>query len=109
MTTEKAIEQLESLMQERESKVHRDDFDDVFLQDMEALKVGITALEKQVPKKIPAVNTPCHVKAFDSDTETVCTFCCATCPVCSKWIVANVNHKYCQYCGQALDWSDENG
>lgn len=108
MTTEQAIYQLTDLIKDRESFCYRDDFDDVFLQDIEALKVGITALEKQVPKKIPAVNTPCHVKAFDSDTETVCTFCCVTCPVCSKWIVANVNHKYCQYCGQALDWSDEN-
>ena len=109
MTAEKAIEQLNSLMNDRENHVHRDDFDDMFLQDIEALKVGISALEKQLTKKIPAVNTPCHVKAFDSDTETVYTYSCVNCPVCSKWIVANVNHKYCQYCGQALDWSDENG
>lgn len=71
-----------------------------------AIETAIQALEKQVPKKITAVNNPCHVKAFDSETETVCTFCCVNCPVCSKWIVANVNHKHCQYCGQALDWSD---
>ena len=73
-----------------------------------ALGIAVQALEKQLPKKIPAVNTPCHVKAFDSDTETVYTYSCVKCPVCSKWIVANVNHEYCQYCGQALDWSDEN-
>ena len=74
---------------------------------VEVLKETITALEKQLPKKIPAVNTPCHVKAFDSDTETVYTYSCVNCPVCSKWIVANVNHKYCQYCGQALDWGNK--
>ena len=107
MTTEKAIEQLKSLIQDRESKVHRDDFDEVFEQDIEALKVGISALEKQVPKKITAINSPCHVKAFDSESETVYTYSCINCPVCSKWIVANVNHKYCQYCGQALDWSEK--
>ena len=106
MTTEQAIYQLTDLIKDRESFCRRDDFDDVFLQDIEALKVGISALEKQVPKKIPAVNTPCHVKAFDSDTETVYTYSCVKCPVCSKWIVANVNHKCCQYCGQALDWSE---
>ena len=107
MTTKKAIYQLTDLIKDRESFCHRDDFDDMFLQDIEALKIGISALEKQVPKKITAVNSPCHVKAFDSESETVYTYSCINCPVCSKWIVANVNHKYCQYCGQALDWSEE--
>ena len=31
MTAEKAIEQLNSLMNDRENHVHRDDFDDIFL------------------------------------------------------------------------------
>ena len=78
MTTEQAIYQLTDLIKDRESFCRRDDL----------------------------VNTPCHVKAFDSDTETVYTYSCVKCPVCSKWIVANVNHKCCQYCGQALDWSE---
>lgn len=107
MTIEKAIEQLEDLIKDRESFMVGDYDKSIYDRDKEALQTAITALEKQVPKKIPAVNTPCHVKAFDSDTETVYTYSCVKCPVCSKWIVANVNHKYCQYCGQAFDWSDE--
>ena len=51
MTTEKAISQLESLIQDRESKIHRDDFDDMFLQDIEACKAGIKALEKRREKR----------------------------------------------------------
>jgi len=109
MTIEKAIEQLEDLTKEAESHMTGNKIDDeIPIDDKTALEMAIQALEKQVPKKIPAVKTPCHVKAFDSDTETVYTYSCVNCPVCSKWIVANVNHKYCQYCGQALDWSDEN-
>ena len=34
MTTEKAIYQLTDLIKDRESFCHRDDFDDVFLQDI---------------------------------------------------------------------------
>ena len=52
MTTEQAIYQLTDLIKDRESFCHRDDFDDMFLQDIEALKIGISALEKQVPKKV---------------------------------------------------------
>ena len=51
MTTEKAIYQLTDLIRDRESFCHRDDFDDMFLQDIEALKIGISALEKLMPKK----------------------------------------------------------
>ena len=36
MTTEKAIYQLTDLIKDRESFCHRDDFDDMFLQDIEA-------------------------------------------------------------------------
>lgn len=96
MTVEKAIEILKRV----------DGMECKFEGYTTALGIAVQALEKQLPKKIPAVKTPCHVKAFDSDTETVYTYSCVNCPVCSKWIVANVNHKYCQYCGQALDWSD---
>lgn len=108
MTTEKAIAQLEDLIKDRESFLRRDDFDEVFLQDIEACRMGIQALEKQIPKKIMAVNDPCHVKALDSESAMIYTYSCIHCPNCSKWIVANTNHRYCEYCGQALDWSDGN-
>ena len=95
MTIEKAIEQLEDLIKDRESFCHRDDFDEVFLQDIEALKVGISALEKQIPKKVVnfMLNDGKLIKVF----KGICPYC--------QCIVTN---EYCSRCGQALDWSDEN-
>ena len=95
MTIEKAIEQLEDLIKDRESFCHRDDFDEVFLQDIEALKVGISALEKQIPKKVVnfMLNDGKLIKVF----KGICPYC--------QCIVTN---EYCSRCGQAFDWSDEN-
>ena len=97
MTIEKAIEQLEDLIKDRESFCYRDDFDDVFLQDIEALKVGISALEKQIPKKV------LNLMLNDGDGYLIKVFK-GICPYC-QCIVTN---EYCSRCGQALDWSDEN-
>lgn len=101
MTTEKAIYQLTDLIKDRESFCHRDDFDDMFLQDIEALKIGISALEKQVPKKV----------IYESAKNgKIYAFYWACCPNCGNDICDedNVELKFCTDCGQALDWSDEN-
>lgn len=90
MTIEKAIEQLEDLIKDRESFCHRDDFDDVFLQDIEALKVGISALEKQMPKKM-------HLGTA-----------WGVCPTCDR-IVETIQFfkpSYCPHCGQAVIWEE---
>ena len=94
MTTEQAIYQLTDLIKDRESFCHRDDFDDVFLQDIEALKVGITALEKQMPKKVLNL-------MLNADGKPTKVFK-GICPYCQ----CIVNNEYCSRCGQALDWSD---
>lgn len=101
MTTEKAIEQLNSLMNDRENHVHRDDFDEVFLQDIEACKMGIQALEKQVPKKVIWKN---------KRNGKIYIFSWALCPNCGSDTcdVHNEKFRFCPDCGQALDWSDEN-
>ena len=99
MTAEKAIEQLNSLMNDRENHVHRDDFDDIFLQDIEACKMGIQALEKQMPKKV----------IWESAKNgKIYAFYLACCPNCGNDICDedNVELKFCTDCGQALDWSD---
>ena len=44
MKIEKAIYQLEDLIKDRESFCHHDDFDEVFLQDIEACKMGVPAI-----------------------------------------------------------------
>ena len=94
MTTEKAIYQLTDLIKDRENFCHRDDFDDMFLQDIEALKVGIAALEKQVPKKL------INPKKISNRRWADCCYCKLTLPKPCR---------FCPRCGQALDWSDENG
>ena len=101
MTTEQAIYQLTDLIRDRESFCHRDDFDEVFLQDIEACKMGIQALEKQMPKKV----------IWESAKNgKIYAFYWACCPNCGNDICDedNVELKFCTDCGQALDWSDEN-
>lgn len=101
MTIEKAIYQLTDLIKDRESFCHHDDFDDVFLQDIEACKMGIQALEKLMPKKV----------IWESAKNgKIYAFYWACCPNCGNDICDedNVELKFCTDCGQALDWSDEN-
>jgi rRNA maturation endonuclease Nob1 len=92
MTIEKAIYQLGDLIKDRESFCQHDDFDDIFLQDIEACKMGIQALEKQVPKKV--------IWKY--------AFYWACCPNCKNNIYDEEKEKFkfCPDCGQALEWSD---
>ena len=105
MTTEKAIYQLTDLIKDRESFCHRDDFDDMFLQDIEACKAGIQALEKQMPKKVK--------REFITVNGCITCFETDVCPVCGndfyiEDLGQTMYYSFCPDCGQALDWSDEN-
>ena len=60
----------------------------------------IKALEKEISKNVSGLRT--KVKALDVETKQVLTYDCAKCPSCGKWL-SQVN-RYCQYCGQRLDW-----
>ena len=100
MTIEKAIYQLEDLIKDRESFCHHDDFDEVFLQDIEACKMGIQALENNIsvakgtwtaensrPKSFMFVCSLCKGKAYDKPygsakniSQKVCKL--AYCPNC---------------------------
>lgn len=66
---------------------------------------AIEAVKLQIPQKVK-IGQSSKVKAFDGD-DKVLTYKCYPCPNCGKWIVANENHKYCEWCGQKLDWSEE--
>ena len=90
MTIEKAIYQLTDLIRDRESFCHRDDFDEVFLQDIKACKVGIKALEKRKPKRL--------IKFGEDHYD---------CPDCMKSFNGAVKFHYCSGCGQALDWGEK--
>ena len=105
MTTEQAIYQLTDLIKDRESFCHRDDFDDMFLQDIEACKAGIQALEKQMPKKVK--------REFITVNGCITCFETDVCPACGndfyiEDLGQTMYYSFCPDCGQALDWSDEN-
>ena len=69
-----------------------------------AFETAIEALEKQIPKKI---------------THEATLQRCATCPTCKNVLdefidfipeqpKIRVTFTHCHFCGQALDWSDNN-
>ena len=59
---------------------------------LRAMRTAMTALAKQMPKKV--------VFFYPRDFS-------ANCPECDKRIEAHANHKYCCWCGQRLEWSDD--
>lgn len=60
----------------------------------EIQQVTIEALEKQIPKKV--------LEADDKDLSDIWY----RCPAC-KGDMTHIRGFYCPYCGQKLDWSDE--
>ena len=66
-----------------------------------ALKLAISALEKQMPKQ-PKYE---DVDNIYGAIKRTCTACGDVCMV-SKG--AKPYEHYCRQCGQALDWSDDN-
>lgn len=69
-----------------------------------AFETAIEALEKQIPKKI----------TYEATLQR-----CATCPTCKNVLdefielipgqpKIRVTFTHCHFCGQALDWSDDN-
>ena len=63
--------------------------------------VGITALEKQIPKNP-------NIRVFCDKIEISYCPCCGKkiiSKVGSEWVAGN-RQKYCSDCGQALDWRE---
>lgn len=59
---------------------------------LKALRTAITALKKQIPKKV--------IRYFEIDYS-------AECPACKKRIQAHASHQNCKWCGQKLEWSGD--
>lgn len=72
-----------------------DDYGKDSIQDI-ALSEGITALEKQLPKKPNGISVTHEGNV-------------ANCPACGRFIRHIENTCYCNHegCGQALKWSEE--
>jgi hypothetical protein len=58
------------------------------------LRLAITALEKQIPKK--------PIKAKEHIMYSMCYIC----PNCQQNFSGTGIASYCYHCGQALDWSN---
>ncbi len=78
------------IMQEAVQKIRDMYIDTNESEKCKALKTAISALEKQIPKKVV------------DDTEF------GMCPYChnefNSELMNEYNVKYCLHCGQALDW-----
>lgn len=83
MTTERAIEIL--------NPEHREQYDSIETVN-EACRMGMAALEKDIPKK-----------PLNQTEEYNGTY--GYCPCCNKPLYDIENLKRCKGCGQALDWS----
>lgn len=88
MTTSEAIKGLQNIKEYWTYNPH----------EVEVARMGIKALEKQIPKKI---------------THEASLYECCTCPNCKNVIdkfeqlgesKVRVKYNYCHFCGQNLDW-----
>ena len=62
--------------------------------------IGISAIEKQIPKKPDFEGDGCWNGEIVYDTWI--------CPCCEKkYEVDYEEYDYCPHCGQAIDWSEE--
>ena len=85
MTNEEAIEILK----------HEHDYAQLLSYVNEALKIAISAIEKQIPK----------VAEHDDGVWSICPCCGGS--VCNDTEHAvNREVSYCEHCGQAIDWEN---
>ena len=68
---------------------------------VEEMEIAISALEKQIRKK------PLKQECDFFDFILVCPKCKNR--IVNVWSKRQYKPNYCHYCGQALDWNDDNG
>ena len=90
MTIKEAKEQLRELILDRESFIVGDNDEEIYRNDIEALKKALELFEKQIPKK---------------PNRGVCPSCGSR-HIYAATLMKAECFKYCGDCGQALDWSD---
>ena len=104
MTESEAIKEIETSIEL--AKMCTQNFERI--KEIEAYAMAIKALEKQIPKK--------PNKTIDSSWGVKKE--AHTCPVCDYYLTevhfiapqkieSNKKITYCETCGQAIDWSDE--
>jgi hypothetical protein len=70
------------------------------IEELEARKVAVKALEKQIAKK-PILNNPIINNLWCEDAKL--------CPICHTYVDRYSLYEYCKNCGQKLllDWGNE--
>ena len=98
MTESEAIEKLKNMRlymqiedEHNDCKFTEDDY--------KANEMAIQALEKQIPKK-PIIN---HINTNEDVTEIEYT--CSACG--TNYVELTPCEEWCPYCGNKIDWSDE--
>ena len=103
MTIEEAKKQLRELILDREDRERildtenlkvSDSIKEIYRKDIEALKKALELFEKQIPKKPTEYDSVPH----------------ARCPQCTRGVRVycdSAKVPFCQWCGQALDWSEK--
>lgn len=69
---------------------------------IEATEVAIQAIEKQIPKKPRFGGLNPNYSPFDGSPSKI--YCCPTCDMIN---LTSGRPKYCEGCGQAIDWTEE--
>ena len=64
----------------------------------DAIKIAISALEKQIPKKV--------IFGHDEQDAICCPNCETEIAMMDEYRYESVFYKHCPNCGQKLDWSD---
>ena len=97
---EKAIENINDFIEVWELE-QADEYMEMIIskEDIDAFKIAISALEKQIPKK--ANNVISRRKLQDGTYMQT-----GTCPLCG-YDLLDSTFKFCKHCGTAIDWSVE--
>lgn len=100
MTYEEAIEEMENIYQNG----FDNDFDnDEIEKPLDAIRLAIEALEKQMPKRHHIEVNSRHEK------ELICPNCAGYHGTHGRFGSLNIprHSKHCPWCGQAIDWSEK--
>ena len=108
MTKQEAILQLNSLIRDAQSHICHDGDDEIFEQDIEALNMGIEALEREEIEAEPVrYGHWIRLKSFPYGFK--CSECRHNTYVSSKSDIESgmLSNHYCHNCGAKMDGGDE--
>lgn len=118
MTRETAIEVLEIMKSQLKDFGMTSEFNGVMEMQKSAIDIAIKSLKEiqkyraigTVEECLEAMERQRAKKPIDEYIHCISRVHQGNCPVCGNHVYADLCNitpmKYCQYCGQAIDWSD---